>query len=462
MLSLSARVMWQWANVSWLWLFVGCASALCCVALRCTGAAVCLLRTVYRVVSFPHPYPLSIYVVVYRRGFLRRPPICWNERWGREVNRRGCICWWKQDGTINVRITRRSCGRNWCPDPKRSAPSMYEVSTPTSPHHRRQSQTAEVRNKSSQSVHSAKATTAPILSGVSHVKRTASLDARAVPAVSANSALPLASTVRNRVMKLLRRANSARGERREKGVCNSSGSSSGFGSTGGMVISNKRYVMKSEQPLSPPPACAVPCRTRIVSGNNSPLATLPSVSSTATASTVFANARPLVVESSVYQSNGVDTEENSPVERPTTTTFASISTRNMGRSSAISHKEKLIRFKEGERVLRLRRHSEARKLSRQLQQQQQQHEKQSQIQRQQKVKYVILEAMTVTENVLCEIILMRRKIRLLKIFRVPSGEVQKCLLGKVRVGPCGYNLKRQYQYLKCRTETLCLHERAMK
>ncbi|XP_065199677.1 MAP/microtubule affinity-regulating kinase 3 isoform X8 [Planococcus citri] len=278
---------------------------------------------------------------------------------------------------------------------------MYEVClpTPAAPHHRHRSITAaEIK------------TAAAATTGISPVRRTSLAgrsfsvgktrsSSRASTTTDTNggtandaaptSVIPLASTVKNRVLKLLRRSNSTRAASSANtgGVLNSS-STSALGSTGGMVISNKRYSMAE---CRRPPTSATttiieqPPTSRAVLAEPFPLAlgTVLPVTIPATPATAVNNTPPApVAAASTGAAAGAKSASSATSPANDSSFVLPLKTSNSGKPSAVSNKEKLIRIKERERVQRLRMHSEARRHSRAQQQQQRQQEQQQQQQQQ--------------------------------------------------------------------------------
>ncbi len=193
---------------------------------------------------------------------------------------------------------------------------MYEVCLPTPPH-RQQCITAacaELKNASAPSK--------------------ASCASRFELRSTAAAGIPLAATVKNRMLKLLRRSNSTRGTRETH-----TSVTSAFGS-GGIVISNKRYSMAggAGRVVVEPPS------SRALLTEPLPVA--------------LSMAAPLptsVSAVSQFSKNATAIEDT----KHTPSTSGSNS-----KPSTVSHKEKLARVKEGDRVMR-----RARKHSRQTQQQ---------------------------------------------------------------------------------------------
>lgn len=212
---------------------------------------------------------------------------------------------------------------------------MYEVCLPTPPH-RHHNITATVAEAKT-------ATVSPVRRPSSfRVKSTSTSDNRPITSV-----LPLASTVKNRMLKLLRRTNSTRAT-----TTGPNSSSTGALVGGDMVISNKRYSM-AECRRPPTNAAVEPPSSRAVLAEPFPMA--------------LGTVAPLT--GSAAQAKTSTTESSFVIP---------LKTSGANKPSAVSNKEKLIRIKEGERVQRLRMHSEARRHSRQQQQQQRQQQQQQQ------------------------------------------------------------------------------------
>lgn len=241
---------------------------------------------------------------------------------------------------------------------------MYEVCLPT-PQHRHHSILINKSTTHSQLVHRYIPWT--IFSYLNVRKLTSSFEDQPI-----TGEVSLTTSVKDRMLKFLCRSNSTRATsskteaRWQQNVSYSVTSSSYTFKSGGMVISNKLYSVVSgltavgpEQPVITPPVVAImqpTSATRVMLKQTTTTNIISSASGTSSAS---------VTNNSFSQSKKLATLTNSASLAP--------SSRISGtKLSTVSNKEKLIRIKEGERVQRLRMHSEARRHNRQQLQQQQQ------------------------------------------------------------------------------------------
>lgn len=255
---------------------------------------------------------------------------------------------------------------------------MYEICLPI-PLHRHHSILNKKSTTHAQLVHRCIPWT--VFSYLNVRKLTSSFENR--PVVGEVS-LPLKTSVTDRMLKFLCRSKStqATGSTGEAGwqknVSYSATSSSYIFENGGMVISNKRYSVVSdftaeglEQPVITPPVVAI-----MQSNSATRVVLKPAITTNIISSASGRSSSASVTNNSFSQSKKSPTLANSASSAP--------SSRISGcKLSTVSNKEKLIRIKEGERVQRLRMHSEVRRHNRQQLQQQQQ---QSQLQ---KVKFIV-------------------------------------------------------------------------